>query len=144
MDEHERVVEKRIEIQAPLGEVWRAITDPAEISRWFGQSAELELRPGAEGWFFWDEFGSYACRVEEVEAPRRLVWSWVHEPNVAFSSAPATRVEWTLTESEPGRTTLHLRESGFLTDEHHGQNNQGWDEELAELVALFEAAVGGR
>ena len=132
----ERVVVKTIHLRAPVARVWQAISDAEELSRWFGHRAELELRPGAEGAFVWDEHGSYACRVEEVDPPHRLVWSWVHEPGVPFSSAPATRVEWTLTEREDGGTTLRLRESGFLTDKHHGQNDQGWDEELAELVDL--------
>jgi uncharacterized protein YndB with AHSA1/START domain len=134
----ERVVEKTLELRASVAEVWRAISDPAELSRWFGHRADLELQPGAEGAFIWDEHGRYACRVEEVEAPYHLVWSWVHVPDVPFSSAPATRVEWTLTKRDDGGTTLHVRESGFLTDEHHGQNDQGWDEELAELVELLE------
>jgi uncharacterized protein YndB with AHSA1/START domain len=136
----ERVVEKRMEIRAPRAEVWRAISDPAEVSRWFGQQAEFELRPGAEGVFVWDQHGSFACRIEEVEAPRRLVWSWVHEAGVAFSAAPSTRVEWTLTELDDGRTGLHLKESGFLTAKHEGENDQGWDQELGELVALLEGA----
>jgi uncharacterized protein YndB with AHSA1/START domain len=137
----ERVVEKVLEIRAPIADVWHAISDPAELSRWFGHRAELEARPGAEGAFTWDQHGRYACRVEEVDAPHRLVWSWVHEPDVPFSETAATRVEWTLTEDRPGRTTLHLRESGFLTEKHHGQNDRGWDEELGELVALFLAGV---
>jgi uncharacterized protein YndB with AHSA1/START domain len=68
------------------------------------------------------------------------VWSWVHEPDVAFEDAPATRVEWELTARDDGGTTLYLRESGFLTDHHHHQNTTGWDEELGELVALLAAA----
>ena len=132
----ERVVEKTLSLRAPVEVVWRAISDPKELSRWFGQRAELELRPGAEGAFIWDDHGSFACRVDEVDPPHRLVWSWVHEPDVPFSAAPATRVEWTLTEGEDGGTILHLRESGFLTDHHQGQNDDGWDEELAELAVL--------
>jgi uncharacterized protein YndB with AHSA1/START domain len=140
----ERVVEKWLELEAPIVEVWRAISEPEELSRWFGQAAELELRPGAEGAFVWDEHGAYACRVEEVEPPHRLVWSWVHQPGVPFAAAPATRVVWTLEEMGPGRTRLHLVESGFLTDEHHGQNDHGWDEELAELQGLLEPATAPR
>jgi hypothetical protein len=71
------------------------------------------------------------------------VWSWVHEANVPFSAAPSTRVEWTLTEDGPRRTILEPRESGFLTDLHHGQNDEGWDQELAELVARFGVSVPG-
>lgn len=135
----ERTVEKTLVIRAPVVDVWRAISSPTELSRWFGQRAELELRPGAEGAFHWDEHGRYACRVEEVDPPRRLVWSWVHEPDVPFAAAPSTRVEWTLAARDDGGTTLHLKESGFLTDKHQGQNNEGWDEELGELGALFAA-----
>ncbi len=133
----ERVLEKTLELNAPRERVWKAITDPAELAIWFGDEAELDLRPGGDGAMSWEEHGRYAMRVVDVDAPRRLVWNWVHEPGVAFEDAPATRVEWTLESRADGGTTLHLRESGFRTDLHHRQNTQGWDEELAELVALL-------
>ncbi len=133
----ERVVEKTLHFQASRERVWRAITDAGELAMWFGDEAELDLRKGGDGAMTWENHGRYAMRVEEVEAPRRLVWSWVHEPGVAFDDAPATRVEWELTEREDGGTTLYLRESGFLTDLHHQQNDNGWDEELGELVQLL-------
>ena len=53
---------------------------------------------------------------------------------MAFDHAPSTRVEWTLDPREDGGTTLHLKESGFLTDKHHQENTGGWDSELGELV----------
>ena len=86
----EGVVEKTLHFEASRERVWKAITDPAELTMWFGDG-------------------------------------------------PATRVEWNLTEHEGGGTTLHLRESGFLTDLHHQQNDGGWDEELGELVTLLES-----
>jgi len=134
----ERTVEKTIVFRAAPEKVWQAITDPAELSQWFGHEAEMDLRSGGDAAMTWKEHGRYAMRVEEVTAPTRLVWSWVHEPDVAFGDAPATRVEWTLEPRADGGTTLYLRESGFLTDLHHQQNTGGWDEELAELVTLLE------
>ena len=104
----ERVIEKILELDAPVERVWR-------------------------------EHGRYAVRVREVDPRRRLVWSWVHEPGVPFDDAPHTTVAWELTSRDDGGTTLRLRESGFLSDVHHSQNNGGWDEELAELVALASA-----
>jgi uncharacterized protein YndB with AHSA1/START domain len=136
----ERVIEKTLEFSVSRERVWQAITDPRELAQWFGHAAEIDLRPGGDGALTWDEHGRYALRVEEVDAPRRLVWSWVHEPDVAFEDAPATSVEWELTARDDGGTTLYLRESGFLTDHHHHQNTTGWDEELGELVALLAAA----
>lgn len=134
---NERVVEKLVDFEVDVDRVWEAITDPNELARWFGDEAEVDLRPGGDVFMTWENHGRYAIRVEEVDAPTRLVWSWVHEPGVAFEDAPATRVEWTLHPAADGGTTLHLRETGFLTDLHHGQNDEGWDAELAELSALL-------
>ncbi len=60
----------------------------------------------------------------------------MHEPDVAFEDAPS-RVQWTLATRDGGGTTLRLRETGFRTDLHRGQNDEGWDAELGELVALL-------
>lgn len=135
----ERTIEKRLELDAGIERVWRAITEPGELSRWFGHRTELEPVPGTDGAMIWEEHGRYAVRVEEVDPPRRFVWSWVHEPGVPFDDAPATRVEWSLSSRDDGGTTLVLRESGFRTDLHHRQNTDGWDEELGELIELLAA-----
>ena len=133
----ERTVEKVLELDVTVEKVWSAITNPAELALWFGDEAELDLRPGGDAAMTWEDHGRYAMRVEEVDPPRRLVWSWVHEPGVAFEDAPATRVEWTLTARDDGGTTLRLCETGFRTDLHHRQNTEGWDAELAELTTLL-------
>jgi uncharacterized protein YndB with AHSA1/START domain len=133
-------IERTLELDAAVGDVWRALTDPTELSGWFGDTAELNVSLGAEGWFGWQQHGRFAVRVEELEPPRRFVWSWVHEAGKRLDEAPATRVEWTLTPRPDGGTTLHLRESGFRTLEHHRQNTQGWEEELGHLVEHLKAA----
>lgn len=135
----ERTIEREMEFAAPVEKVWKAISDPSELSRWFGDDTRLELRPGADGVFAWDEHGSFAVRVEEVDPPHRLVWSWVHEAGIPFDDAPSTRVEWTLRAREGGGTVLRLRESGFRTEEHFRMNTQGWTEELGELANLLAA-----
>src|SRR4051812_42924708 len=40
------VIEKRIVVAAPPAAVWRAWTDPAVITRYFAQKANIELRIG--------------------------------------------------------------------------------------------------
>ncbi len=104
----ERVVEKTVHFQASRERVWMAITDPAELAMWFGDEAELDLRVGGDGAMTWENHGRYEMRVEEVDAPRRLVWSWVGGGGVAFDDAQTTRVEWELTTRtrEDGGTTL--------------------------------------
>ena len=51
----------------PREEVWAAITEPDQISKWFGTKTELELRAGAKGVFRWDET-VVPFTVEEVDA----------------------------------------------------------------------------
>ena len=133
----DRVVERVVDFTVPIEQVWAAITEPGQLARWFGHEAEIDLRPGGDGAMTWENHGRFALRVEVVEPPTRLVWSWVHEAGVAFDDAPSTRVAWTLTAREDGGTTLRLRETGFLTDLHHEQNTGGWREELAELEAML-------
>lgn len=130
-------ITKHLDFDADIDSVWRAITDPVELSRWFGDRAVFQPIPGTDGAMIWDDHGSFAVRVEEAVPPHRLVWSWTHEPNVDFGDAPATRVEWTLAARPGGGTSLTLTESGFLTAKHHGQNDGGWDEELGELRSFL-------
>ncbi len=135
----ERVIEQKVEFSASQRQVWQAITDPEKIAKWFGDEAEIDLKANGDGVMSWKDHGRYAIRVEEVTPPHRLVWSWVHEPGVAFEDAPSTRVEWELTTCKNGSTTLNLKETGFLTDLHHEQNTSGWKHELGELEELLSA-----
>lgn len=136
----ERIVEKTLELDAPIERVWRAISDPEELRRWFDDHPDLQAAPGYEGAFVWDSHGSFAVRVVEAEPPTRLVWSWVHETGVPFAEGGvATTVTWTLTARKDGGTTLHLRETGFPSEKRRQENDGGWDQELAELQALLGA-----
>jgi len=42
------VIEKRIELAAPLSRVWRALTTSSEIAVWFRVAIEGPLTPGGE------------------------------------------------------------------------------------------------
>ena len=63
----ERTVEKVLELDVTVEKVWGAITDPAELARWFGDEAEVDLRPGGDAAMTWEDHGRYAMRVEEVD-----------------------------------------------------------------------------
>lgn len=66
------VVERTLELDHSPERVWRALTDPEELSSWFGDSAEVELEVGAEGWFGWEAYGRFPMRVVGLEPRRRL------------------------------------------------------------------------
>jgi uncharacterized protein YndB with AHSA1/START domain len=129
-----RAIERTVEFDAPPARVWRAITDPFEIASWFGDSAELDLRPGGSGRFGWEKHGNFAVRVEVVDPPVKLAWRWAKDCDVDVDEGVSTSVEWVLKERADGGTVLELTESGFETDDHLEENSGGWKAELAELV----------
>jgi uncharacterized protein YndB with AHSA1/START domain len=132
-------IERTMELHADPERVWRAITDPAELSQWFGTEAEIDLRPGGTGYFGWPEEGRYHCVVDIVEPPTRLVWRWGGPVDTPVEEGDSTRVEWTLARRHDGGTTLRLVESGFRRDEERAENDQGWTDELGELFAYLDA-----
>ncbi len=133
------VITKRLEFRSDLERVWSALTDPNEIAKWFSDRAEFDLQPGSLGWLEWDSHGRFPVRVETVEPPHRLTWRWNHDAGGDFDQETSTLVEWTLSAREEGGTLLELRESGFRTDVHYRENQDGWRAELGELVALLES-----
>jgi uncharacterized protein YndB with AHSA1/START domain len=135
-------IERHMTFELPRETVWKAITEPEQLSRWFGTGAELELRPGGEGSFSWASLGvTTSITVEVVDPPARFAYRW--EPGGADKGGPTTLVDFRL-EEIPGGTRLVLVESGFLQfgPESRRGNEFGWDEELGQLrVYLLEKAV---
>ena len=131
------VITRALEFSADIERVWKALTDPREIAKWFSDRAEFDPLPGSFGWLEWDSHGRFPLRVEAVEAPHRISWSWSHNPGHDFDAEQSTLVEWTLSEREGGGTLLELRESGFRTESDYQENQRGWTAELGELVELL-------
>jgi uncharacterized protein YndB with AHSA1/START domain len=134
-------IERELHVGAPVERVWQVVTDPEYVARWFGQSAEIDLRPGGAAVFGWDGMGGFHAVVERVEPPREFAFRWMHEAGVPVGGeAVTTLVEFSLSPAAAGGTTLRLVESGFADDAHRKENSEGWDAELAELVAYLEPA----
>jgi uncharacterized protein YndB with AHSA1/START domain len=69
-------VRRELKIQVPRARVWAALTKPDELVRWFPtQRAEIDLRPGGEALFQWEDATGEAV-VDVVEPPSRLVFRW--------------------------------------------------------------------
>jgi uncharacterized protein YndB with AHSA1/START domain len=115
--------------------VWRALTDPALLSEWLLPVVGLELAPGVAFMFQappkpgWD--GQVQCRFLEIEAQRRLSYTWV-------VGGMDTVVTFTLTPTASG-TRLSLVHSGFQPDQKHnfGGARYGWKLMGGRLVDLL-------
>jgi uncharacterized protein YndB with AHSA1/START domain len=115
--------------------VWRALTDPALLAEWLLPVIGLELEPGATFTFKtqpypgWD--GVVNCRILEIEAQRKLRYSW----SVPFLD---TVVTFTLTPTAGG-ARLSIVQSGFKPDQKResGGARYGWKMMGGKLVELL-------
>ena len=115
--------------------VWRALTDSVLLSEWLLPVVELKLEPGAAFTFKtqpypgWD--GIVSCRILEIEAHRKLSYTWVVgdiDTVVTFALTPT-----------PSGTRLSLVQSGFKPDQKRNFNGAryGWKMMGAKLVDLL-------
>jgi uncharacterized protein YndB with AHSA1/START domain len=138
----ELLVTRTVHINAHRSAVWAAITDPALITEWFGNTAELELRVGAPGRLGWDDFGEFRIVVEEIDEPSAFAFRWAREKDTDPRTGNSTLVRFLLTDKDGG-TELTVRETGW--EEFEGDveaamkdNTGGWVSELDELVAFLD------
>jgi uncharacterized protein YndB with AHSA1/START domain len=132
-------IERELILPVPPARVWTALTQPDQLSAWFGTQASIDLRPGGEVVFTWD--GATGPRstnrgvIETVEPLHRLAFRW----QSSRDTVQMTRVEFTL-EPHPEGTRLRLVESGFaslppeLRRRGHESNTHGWQRELGDLA----------
>jgi uncharacterized protein YndB with AHSA1/START domain len=76
-------------------EAWEALTEPERLREWLANDVELDVRPGGEGMFRWDNGESRRAVVDEVAEGERLVLRWEDDSRVELEldDAPAgTRV----------------------------------------------------
>lgn len=119
----------------PPQKVWRALTDPELLAEWLLPVVDLQLDPGAAFTFKadpqpgWD--GIVNCRFLEIEAHKKLSWTWV-------VGDIDTVVTFTLTPTESG-TLLSLVQSGFKPDQkrNFGGARYGWKMMGGRLVDLL-------
>lgn len=143
-------IEREILIEAPAEVVWRTITEPDQMTRWFADRVELVAEPGAHGSMgFGDQGGPVV--VETVDPPSRFSFRWNHPRGQEPVAGNSILVEFTLTPEGDERTRLRVVESGHellawpdtekqrYSDEHRG----GWADYLGRLAGVVEEQQSG-
>jgi len=155
------VVSAEIFIAAPPARVFQAVTDPAQIPRWWGhhdhcriQQSEVDLRVGGK----WSSRGvkfdgtpfHSGGEYLDIDPPRLLVQTWI------CSSAPAlhTVLRWELEPKSvhglypngPHRagtgTLVKISHQGFAGDAAAASDHEeGWKRVLGWLRTFAEAQV---
>lgn len=139
-------IEKRLELNAPIGRVWRAISDFKEFGAWFRVDLEGPFTPGetVRGRLTYPGYEHLIMElvVQKMEPERLFSFHWhpyAVDPNADYSHEPPTLVEFKLESTGPG-TLLVLTESGFdalpasRRDEAFRMNDGGWTQQMKNIA----------
>lgn len=149
VDEETFSVRRTIRIAASVDKVWRAVTEPEHISRWFGRTVLVGTGVGASGTMTFPDDGAVPLRVEEYDEPRLITYSWCNDDAAdarpeAFDAETATAFTFTLEPVGDG-TQLTVVETGFERTSDPRANlashGLGWTLELDKLVAHLEGVA---
>jgi len=138
-------IEKRIELNAPISRVWRALTDHREFGEWFRVKLDSPFIPGetSRGKITYPgyEHITWEAVVQKMEPEQLFSFTWhpfAIEPDVDYSAEPPTLVEFRLEPTHDG-TLLLLTESGFdnipagRRPDAFRMNDGGWTEQMKNI-----------
>jgi uncharacterized protein YndB with AHSA1/START domain len=108
-------IERDVLIDAPADVVWRTITEPDQITRWFADEVELDLRDGGAGTLVFEGKMTAPLVVVAVEPPLRFSFRWCHPEGEAPVPGNSVLVEFTLVAEGAERTRLRVTETGLDT-----------------------------
>jgi uncharacterized protein YndB with AHSA1/START domain len=150
----ENRIEKRIELNAPIARVWRALTDYREFGEWFRVALDAPFVPGetARGKILHPgyEHVVWEAIIQKMEPERLFSFTWHpvehldkerYSPD--YSGAPVTLVEFRLEKTAAG-TLLVLTESGFENVPAGWRaaalrgNDGGWTQQMKNIENYVE------
>ena len=140
MPQETRRLEFAIAIQTTPEEVWRALTEGDEITRWF--APEARVTPGLGGTIFlsWGPGMEGEAPITEWKPGRRFAWT-----ERAGTDSPRV-IEFTIEAVDGSATILRLVQSGFGLDAsfdgEYDSTSGGWQSFLQLLRLDLEAHRG--
>ena len=145
-------IRKEVRLHAPVGRVWRALTDAKEFGSWFGVEMRDAFVPDATargrithpGY----EHLTMELVVDRMEPERVFSYRWhpyAIDPNVDYSGEPMTLVVFELEPVEDG-TLLIVTETGFdripeaRRAEAFLRNSEGWAAQVGNIARYLDDA----
>lgn len=133
-----RSIDLSVEIPASLEVVWRAITDPKELERWFPLKASGTAGPGGAITLSWGPPMEWTTHIKVWEPPTHVQFEDPADPS---RPGAVSRVDYHL-ETRAGRTIVRLVHSGFDAsadwDEQFTSTTNGWRYFLMNLRHYVE------
>ena len=97
-------VERAVDLEASLQEVWASLTEPERLSVWLGGEVDLDVRPGGRGMVRRADGAVRRMLVEAVDPPSRLAIRWwpFEVPGRLGPPGSGSRVEFVVESRENG------------------------------------------
>ncbi|MGH7467320.1 MAG: SRPBCC family protein [Longimicrobiales bacterium] len=121
-------------IAAPRELVFLYFTDPTRIRAWLGEGSTLDARIGGPVMVRYPQGEVAVGKVERVEAPNLIEFSWGYQDDSHGLAPGASRVTIELKADGEG-TRVRLRHSGLDAAQQEGQG-AGWRYQLSRLTGL--------
>ena len=138
-----------IDIKATPEEVFRAVTDPEQIVKWFAPYARVDPRVGGEYAISWDPENEGDGVISVWDPPRHF--SQYTERSVAYNcegkavetgTAQKIAIDYYIGAIGDGMTRLRLVQSGFgpeaAWDDEYQATKSGWADFLKLLKQILE------
>jgi len=134
-----RTIKQGLYIRAPPDKVFRALTEPRLLKKWFLSSAKLSPRKGGNYQFAWHGGYTHTGKVLDYLRDKRLSLSW---PGIIRGKLLGnTRVTFRLKPKTDG-TFLEMTHTGFkagnLWIELYGAVCSGWAYFLMNLKSVIQ------
>jgi uncharacterized protein YndB with AHSA1/START domain len=135
-----RGVRKTWQLSSSIERVWEAFADPERFRQWWAGDEPPPLVEGHEGWWVWTGMGRFGLRIDVVERPTFLAWTWTPIPDVPVAEASVRlHTQWSFEAREDGGTTVNLLETGHTEPEGYAMNDGGWD---SDVIAGLRRVLG--
>jgi len=124
-------IKKHIVIDASPEVVFKAITDPKELTNWFPDQAILEAKVGGKMKFSFNK--GKEDEHEDCSGAEGIIIDFIPNTKISYTwekhdtpDFPRTVVTWELEEIENGRTRVNLLHTGFESGKLFKQHDEGW------------------
>ena len=134
-------------LRAPRAAVYRALTDPEQLGRWWGPrgfaAPSVEFEPRVGGGFRIamqppdGDLFHLSGEFREVEPPARLAYTFRWDPPAADDRETVAVLAL---EDRGDETRVVLTQGEFATEERHALHEAGWSESFERLEELLDDA----
>jgi uncharacterized protein YndB with AHSA1/START domain len=140
MSDKERGYAHRVDIRAGTQQVWRALTEAEQLTRWCSPKAEIRARQGGLFRASVDRVTELEAHIDVFEPGRRLRLMYLR--SAGLPPIDTVMVDDFILDPVPGGTIVRLLGSGVPAtpewDTQYRRLRTGWQQAMTRLKVLVE------